>query len=441
MAELKKISELKPSQVNDNTEFLVIDESLGKTNRVSFSSLKDYLEQTGQNGRSGDDGIKGSEGPKGPKGFKGISANEGRKGFSGGEGDVGERGGQGRKGVKGVKGVNGQPRSASDMVNFRGESGDVGETGGSILGDKGSKGSQVTGELGQIGPTGLPGENASNGQKGVKGVKGQTGLKGQKGSLAVNAQIGNTGVKGTKSNTEGPKGSAGAVGVAGSPSYYKFNFYHDLNASETRDGFKFTEGSTIPSYSNDEFVHNNSSGGGMRGTNNRFQKISGGSSWNAGIKSKSTKSTNLGAWGLTIVPNIEQQTTMYGLSLNPSANYTSLDYAFYFSQHPSVKGYGMLTIREKGVQQNYGEETGKMHGINPNTAFVYLFTPGMQYHIDWDGVNKKIIYRASNNLTGELWTARIIDCPWVNKNVYAAACFYQNTNSTHVDATRYLLWR
>ena len=65
MAELKKISELKPSQVNDNTEFLLIDESLGKTNRVSFSSLKDFLVQTGEKGKQGDVGEKGITGQKG----------------------------------------------------------------------------------------------------------------------------------------------------------------------------------------------------------------------------------------------------------------------------------------------------------------------------------------------------------------------------------------
>lgn len=440
MAESKKISELKPSQVNDNTEFLVIDESLGKTNRVSFSSLKDYLEQTGQKGISGDDGIKGTEGQKGLKGFKGISANEGPKGFPGGEGEVGERGGQGTKGIKGVKGVKGRPMSASDMVSYRGDSGDKGEIGGGNQGIKGDKGTQVNGETGQIGPSGLPGENASRGQKGFKGQKGQKGLKGLKGSLTVNADPGVTGIKGTKSNTAGPAGRKGATGVTGSTSQYKFNFYHDFNFPLSLDGFRFTEGCTLPSYSNDEFVHNNN-GGAMRGTNNRFQKIGGGSAWNAGIKSKSTKSTNISAWGLTIVPNIEQQTNMFGLSLNPSADYNSLDYAFYFSPFVHTKGYGTLTIREKGVQQNYGEESAKILGIPPTTAFVYLFTPGMQYHIDWDGINKRIIYRVSDNNTGKLWTARIVQCPWVNKNVYAAGCFHQATTSAHVDATRYLLWR
>ena len=440
MAESKKISELKPSQVNDNTEFLVIDDSLGKTNRVSFSSLKDYLEQTGEKGRSGDDGDTGRDGQKGPKGFKGISANDGPKGFPGGEGDQGDQGGPGIKGVKGVKGVKGKPRSTSAMINFRGDSGEAGDSGDGKKGDKGLKGRKVTGAPGDSGSTGLPGENALKGTSGPKGRKGQKGFKGQKGSLNVNAQRGDSGAKGSKSTTLGPKGRKGVNGVNGSTSQYKFNYYHDLNFPETKDGFRFTEGSTLPRYSNDEFVHNNASGGGMRGTNNRFQKISGGNAWNAGIKSKSTKSTNIKAWGLTIVPNVEQQYTMIGLSTNPSADYKSLDYAFYF-EPLATTGWGKLTIREKGVEQTYGEESGKIHGIDPNTKFVYLFTPGMQYHIDWDGVNKKIIYRVSHNQTGEVFTARRISCPWVNKNVYAAGCFYLGTDSSKVDATRYLLWR
>lgn len=441
MAELKKISELKPSQVNDNTEFLLIDESLGKTNRVSFSSLKDFLVQTGEKGKQGDVGEKGIIGQKGPKGFKGISANKGQKGFSGSEGDSGERGIKGAKGVKGVKGVKGNPISSSSLVQFKGDRGQPGEIGQGQPGLPGDKGSAVSGAKGDIGSQGQIGENAIKGAKGPKGRKGVKGISGDRGSNASSALVGDGGAKGSKSNVAGPKGVQGAKGVGGMNMGYKFNFYHDQARSSVTHGYRFTEGSTLPSYSNDTFYHNNSASSvKMRGSNNRFQKIAGGNAWNGGLKSRFTKSTNKGAWGLTIVPHIAQQTTMYGLSLNPTADFHTLDYAFYFSNY-TVPGYGLLTIREKGVQQAYGEETGKMHGIDPNTQFIYLFTPGMQYHIDWDGVNKKIIYRVSNNLTGEIWTARMISCPWVNKNVYAAACFYQSGNSSSADATRYLLWR
>ena len=437
MAELKKISELKPSQVDDNTEFLLIDESLGKTNRVSFSSLKDYLEQTGEKGRLGDAGIKGQAGQPGPRGLKGMSANDGPKGFSGEDGSGGEPGIKGIKGVRGVKGGVGQPMSTAGMLNYRGDSGDVGDSGDSQKGSLGSKGSRVTGAPGDLGSVGESGENSPNGPKGPKGLKGLMGLKGLKGSPVASADRGESGRKGSTSSVVGPAGPVGSTGVSGTSSQYKFNFYHDLNLHSGVFGFKFTEGSTLPSYSNDEFVH---MGGGMRGTNNRFQKISGGNAWNAGIKSKSTKSTSIKAWGVSAVPNITQQTTMIGLSLSPTADYHSLDYAFYFSG-PAIPGYGSLYIYEKGTRQAYGEESGKILGINPTAPVAILHTPGMQYHIDWDGVNKRIIYRASNHKTGEIFIVRIISCPWVNKNVYAAGCFYQGTTPNSVDATRYVLWR
>lgn len=439
MAELKKISELKPSQVNENTEFLLIDKSLGKTNKISFSSLKDYLEKTGEPGSIGDSGDKGLKGSRGPKGFAGMSGTEGRKGFPGREGDSGDPGAKGSKGFKGPKGTKGSRISSSELASFRGPVGDVGEKGQGIAGKPGDKGSQVTGSLGDKGNTGFPGENQPKGVKGQKGHKGVAGRPGDSGSRALSADRGDKGPSGQNSTARGDKGPLGPNGAGGSRSQHKFSFYKSDSLDENLYGFTFTEGSTYPRYTNDNFNHINGGGAVMRGTQNRFQKI-GPSGWNAGLKSRQTRSTNSGVFSLTIVPHVTYQQTMWGLSLNPGAHYNTLDYAFYFNTS-TVLGHGTLTIYEKGVQQKYGDWAGQTYGISPTTTFIYLYQPGMQYHIDWDGVNKQIIYRVADSKTGEPWVARKIDCPWASKNVYAGASFHLGVTQDKVDATRYVLWR
>jgi len=439
MAELKKISELKPSQVNENTEFLLIDKSLGKTNKISFSSLKDHLEKTGEPGSIGDSGDKGLKGSRGPKGFAGMSGTEGRKGFAGREGDSGDSGIKGSKGIKGPKGNKGSRISSSELASFRGPVGDVGEKGEGIAGEKGERGSQVTGSGGDRGQTGGPGENQPRGVKGPKGRKGIAGRVGDAGSRVSGADRGDKGPSGQNSTAIGDKGPLGSTGVGGYRSQHKFSFYKSDTLDENLYGFAFTEGSTLPKFTNDNFDHINGGGAVMRGTQNRFQKI-GPNGWNSGLKSRQTRSTNSGFFSLTVVPHISFQQTMWGLSLNPTADYKTLDYAFYFTTS-SVLGHGLLYIYEKGVQSKYGDWAGQTYGISPNTTFAYLYQPGMQYSIDWDGVNKQIIYRVADSKTGEPWIARKIDCPWASKNVYAGASFHLGVTQDKVDATRYVLWR
>lgn len=170
--------------INENIEFLFIDNSINKKESHSFKSISyEDLSNT----------------------VKEFNTNNASKGVNGIEGDIGVSGEKGETGAKGQKGLKGQ-QGLSGAQGIKGEPGFKGE-----VGIKGNKG--FSGKNGIKGKTGLKGKPGIKGIKGIPGFKGNIGLKGNTGDIGFSGDIGSKGFKGNPTNfIKGQKGRKGAKG-------------------------------------------------------------------------------------------------------------------------------------------------------------------------------------------------------------------------------------
>ena len=236
---MKKISSLDEiSNINDSDEFVVIDKSVtigddasetGKSSKVTFGKLKEFIGSQGQKGEigitgeKGKDGLTGNDGSKGQKGEIGIPRVSGEKGDKGKDGSDGSAGPSGSDGIKGSKGepsfIKGDKGEPSRIKGDKGEpsriKGDKGEP-SRIKGDKGEP-SRIKGDKGE--PSRIKGDKGEpsriKGDKGepsrIKGDKGEPSrIKGDKGEPS---RI--KGDKGEPSRIKGDKGDQGKQGDNG----------------------------------------------------------------------------------------------------------------------------------------------------------------------------------------------------------------------------------
>lgn len=424
MTEIKKISELDPANVNGSMEFVMVDKDNGTSNRVTLDKLKEHIKQEGTKGVQGPAGDSGELGEKGLKGFKGSPEPDGDKGFVGSEGDKGFKGEQGIEGIKGNKGIKGKQASFFELEAKRGEKGPKGSTGDiatATVADKGIKGTPGVnaekGGVGVAGDPGVPGTEELKGNKGIKGIKGTKGVPGvtaaaigssvnggggQKGPLGSKGFKGPIGPRGPGGGT-GPKGATGRKGpqgVGGSRSQWLWTAWDDAQTDNNTLGLQLIDGSTLPRYSNDDFLPIPSSVGNMRSQygQNRFDKIGGpkNGAWDSGVYS--TKRLNVATNKiaiLTIVPNRQDCLYMMGFTSSSPATFSSpptynhLNYCFYFNQGPGDQG--TFYIYQSGSQV-------KWPGTNAGIAGIYK--SGDQFQIIWDGVNNKIEYNVPGGALG-----------------------------------------
>lgn len=447
MADLKRISELTKSDVNDLTEFVLVDKSETKTKNVTTSHLKSYLTNSATKGPKGPKGSDGIQGPQGEQGLAGPDGNDGAKGDPGPKGDKGKtgpKGDKGKTGPKGLKGHAGTPVMTGSL--HAGPKGDPGERGEdpvstTVMPQDGERGSVGDGGVdapaqGQKGPKGLKGNKGPTGFQGERGpdgspFKGSKGLKGFKGKPGGAGDPGPKGFVGSKGvTTTGPKGLKGLKGVTGNSNDVTFGAYHDLYQDNYRTGFCFTDGSTIPYYSNDRLTK---WGSGMLTpcvNGNRAVKTTHNKSWGGGLRATVPVDGKKKYWAqVTVVPERSDCHFMIGLTTNTNwSGYGHIEYAFYFL----------------GVTGNAPRVLSAYESSKRVRTFSQ-YSVGEQYRIFWDGVNHKIHYYMGTT------RVRTTDAPksWKSKNIYFSSCFYNAPSQTPAfnsapmvaSQTRYITFR
>ena len=427
MADLKKISELTSSDVNESTEFVLVDTSESKTKKVTTTQLKTHLRGEATKGSKGPPGIEGKQGPDGADGPAGADGTPGPKGFPGAPGPKGPKGIKGSQAKGRIDGAKGNP--GTPTAQHKGKKGGVGEGGdgpivAAVQPHDGERG--PIGDDGKTHPQALKGSKGSPGSKGIKGkvgvpgsplAKGQKGIQGHKGYKGVKGIKGLKGLKGLKgSTTTGPKGSTGHKGSTGLTSSWQFPAYHDFNLDSAIYGLQLKTGSVLPHYTNDGFTAVGT-GTSVPTNGNRVSK-SGNNGWNAGVYAKRPVNGSKHWAMLTVVPNRTDCYYMMGLTTkSASVAYGHFEYAFYFVPRPSSNGPAVLSAYENGARVRTFPE----------------YAVGEQYRIFWDGINHKIHY-----IMGDTYV-RTVNAPlaWKGKNIYASGCFHTAGD----DITRYIMYR
>lgn len=444
MATIKKISELSASPIKDDSEFIIIDKSEGKSKKVNFQKLKQHLEATGTKGSKGNKGDTGEGGSSGRKGIKGPAGNDGPKGFPGGRGDDGAKGPKGSKGILGDKGQKGRIATDAERKSLNnGQKGIKGQKGNDITGERGDKGTAFKGVKGPIGPTG---RLADIGEKGIKGGPGPKGPKGQRGpnglTTAGAGPRGDTGGPGSNSSVKGPKGPDGRTGAPGIDQQFRMLDGVDWHFTSQRNGL-YIGHRPWPNFTSDKFTQIGSNK--TRGSYNNFQKEGGtNGAWDAGVRSVKTYSGSVTSI-LSVSVNEPNANQMWGItSKSPTTgHYNQIEYAFYFYPLTGSNQFG-VAIYESGNKMNWGEWAAYWYGgvVKATDPFTWIGTPGHEFRVEYDHVNKRIIYTVPDKNGNSIQSRVVPDIKWNSSTrLYASSSFYQKGDANTIHNTRYVTWR